>query len=51
MIFFGAYLYRQLARRRAARGKPPSLQPGVPGLGRMLVEELVLRFKRRPRRN
>lgn len=47
MIFFGAYLYRQLSRRRAARGKAPPLPPGVPGLSRMLVEELVLLFKRR----
>ena len=51
MLFFGAYRYRQLSLRRAARGKAAPLPAGVPGLSRMLVEELVLPIKRRPRRN
>lgn len=46
MILFGAYLYRQLSRRRRSSGVGASVSPGTPGLVRMLMEELLLLLKR-----
>ncbi len=47
MILFGAFVYRRLSRRRESRGNAARLPPGVPGLTRMLLEELVQLMKRR----